>query len=116
MSKIADYKAQVWKSLPLSEKQRARDLYIEIVKENGCIITEIKELSVDWEFTPDHKEVQKIINKTRGKDIKINSLNELTWKEKRMLDKKSHILSQRWKTKAQYKVIMSLYKQVEGTV
>ena len=111
MSKVKEYKSYVWKSLPLSEKQRARDIYIELVKNNGGVVTDIRELGASWEFPPDHKEIFKILKKTRKSDIIINSLDELNFKERKMLDKVEKKFSERWKTKAQYKVIMNLYKK-----
>jgi hypothetical protein len=108
--KIPSFQASVWRSLPLETKNKARDIFIEYVKTQNATITYVADLKADFELNPNHKEIIKILKKTRGRDnTAINSLEELTPKERKMYEKRKSILEQRWVTKAQYKIIMSLY-------
>lgn len=108
--RIPSFQAMVWKSLPVSEKNRARDIFIEYVKTQNATITFVGDMKADFELNPDHKEIIKILTKTRGRNnTHINSLDELTPKERKMYEKRKSILEERWTTKAQYKVLMSIY-------
>ena len=97
--------------IPDSEMNKVGDYFEDVLRENNCVITDRYGTVIDWEMKPDHKEIKKILRKTRGRGATINSVEELNHKEKRLYEKRKHILSNRWKTKAQRRYFLSLAKR-----
>lgn len=81
-----------YKQLPQSEKMKIADIFCVILTEQNCIVNSREGITVNWDFKPEHKEVQKI--------AKVFSLHELNYKQKYKMEKKKHTKSERWKAKA----------------
>lgn len=110
-SKILGKAQTMFDQLPDSEMRKVGDFFEQILLKNNCVITDRYGTTIDWEMNPDHKEIKKIIKKTRGRHITINDIGELNGKENKMYEKRKHILSNRWKSKAQKKYMLSTIKR-----
>ena len=94
--------------LPDSEVQKIGNHFEDVLREQNCVITDRYGTRVDWEMNPNHKDLLKILKKTRGRGATIESIEELTIKEQRMYEKRKRVLSDRYKNKAQRRYFMSV--------
>ena len=99
---------QMFKQLPESEMERVGDFFEEVLLENDCVITGRNGTVIDWEMNPDHKDIKKILKRTRNRHANILHINDLNPKEVRLYEKRKRILSERYKSKAQKRYILNL--------
>jgi hypothetical protein len=101
--------SQWYKTLPHEKKLIVRDIFIELLKEKDCKVLSVDNLHVEWEFNHTHKEVIKVLKKTRDKDKRaISSRAELTTKEVYLITKREHIEGPRMQAKALAKSVKLL--------
>jgi hypothetical protein len=101
--------SQWYKTLPNEKKIFVRDIFIELLKEKDCRVISVDDLHVEWEFNHTHKEVIKVLKKTRDKDKRdIKSREELTTKEVYLITKREHIEGPRLQAKALTRAIQKL--------
>jgi hypothetical protein len=100
---------QWYKTLPHEKKEFVRDTFIALLKEKDCRVISVDGLHVEWEFNPTHKDVIKVLKKTRGRDkCNITSRTELSAKEIYLITKREHIEGPRMQSKALAKSIKKL--------
>ena len=112
-SKILEKAQTMFNQLPDSEMQKVGDFLEEILIDNNCVIISRQGTTVEWEMNPDHKEIKKIIKKSRGRHVTIESIDNLTDKETKRYEKRKNILSKRFAARAQRRYMISITKTDE---
>jgi len=97
-----------YNKLPHSEKLKARDILIDIIKINGGIIHTVVELRVDWGYPITHTKFKRKVTKR-----KIININELNSSEKRLYDLLIKRSEDKWISKAIGKYFMQKHKEGE---
>lgn len=97
-----------YNKLPHSEKLKARDILIDIIKINGGIIYEINDLQVDWGYPITHFKFKRKVTKRE-----IININELNNSEKRLYDLLIKRSEDKWISKSIGKYFMQKHKEGE---
>ena len=97
-----------YNKLPHSEKLKARDILIDIIKINGGIIHKIDDLQVDWGYPITHSKFKRKVTKRE-----ISNLDELNGSEKRLYDLLIKRSEDKWISKAIGKYFLRKHKEGE---
>ncbi len=95
-----------YNKLPHSEKIKARDILIDIIKSNGGKIIIINDLQVDWGYPITHSKFKRKVTKR-----KITDINELNSSEKRQYDILIKRSEDKWISKAIGKYFLRKHKE-----
>lgn len=87
--------------------QKIIGFFCEILQNNNCMVTGIRNKEVDWEFTSGNKKFVKLVGR------EVSSYDELSPKELKDVRKLERKLGKRWQKKALEKYMMCVSK---GTI